>query len=743
MAVGYTLVTAATTIGDEGADTTSKTTASFTITNGRRFAVIAHAVNNFNNELPVAVISDSLSSSYTAIAQLDRDTASPGAYEYDARIWGGTGNGSARTVTITCTGAHIRCWRIYVIEFTNAKAPSFWTNVGRAHNLANTGAQNVALAGGASASTSLVLGLWAAAVNSGVVNLAPGTSPVTFTELRDDPRSGWCATQLQVYQGAVAGSYWATTAGDYFGLPGALVVEIPEEVAAQTVTTSSIASAETFGGGVLSSVASIAPASMASAEAFGSALPKGSNTISMSGISSAEAFGSAAAASLSVIAPASIVSLEAFGTVSAGGLSGVSPNTIASAEAFGSAVLSSVRTVSPASISPTVAFGSASLGLQVTASSIGSAEAFGSAALGITTTEVIPSPLIVDAIEPLPPVEYYRSVLITVNAPVGIEAIGIPSQEAFGTPTVAYTVDAFLPPSLVIDAIEPPERIEYYRAIIVTNSDAMTYIAPGSIPSGEVFGSGTGAIDTVARDAAVDVELPEHEPDYPVPDSHVGAGAQFEYVEGLITPLAIPSEEAFGFSSILLPSAAEAIFATYSDPIEEPARVEYYSPRLAIVQFKGEVYAPSIPSEERFGYPTIAPTQSNQSGAFSMELADVEPVEPTMESEIGHAMAAWRTGEPNQIYVLSIPSQEGFGVPSFLPGGSTISPPSILSREVFGHPALGEFGRIRPVSIDSTNVFGAHKVARDPTIDGQTSVSIGAFESVTVYADGAGNLYTI
>lgn len=248
------------------------------------------------------------------------------------------------------------------------------------------------------------------------------------------------------------------------------------ESEAQTVSPSSISSAEAFGSTVLQrGTVNLVASGIASSEAFGSSEITAIISVNPSGIVSAELFGSHAVnLGPMTVEPSSITSDEAFGTaIATTGTVTVSSSGIASAESFGDTVVSTGElTVSPDSIeseesvsNPTVAagvltlavagvnsqeaFGSLSVQSVITVSPTGvvSTEEFGDAEIsqlfivspaGISSAEVFSNPEIsvgVVITQAITSAEAFGSTSVEVGT-VTILATAIDSGEAFGTAIV-------------------------------------------------------------------------------------------------------------------------------------------------------------------------------------------------------------------------------------------------------------------------------------------------------------------
>lgn len=234
--------------------------------------------------------------------------------------------------------------------------------------------------------------------------------------------------------------------------------------AAQTVTATSIASAEAFGSPTLTPGAvTVTATGIASVEAFGTAtVQAGAVTATATGIASSEAFGTPTATAGTVqVSPQGIASGEAFGTPSvsqgAGSAQSISATGIASSEAFGSPeVQPGTATIAPPGIGSGVVFGVPNLLGQVgiLPVQIFSAEAFGTPTLSQGAAQLLPS--------------------------------GIPTAEAFGRP--ALSGGARQPPTVTTNQIVAPNgRLE---ADTISHTDQYTYVKlekSGALTGGETI----------------------------------------------------------------------------------------------------------------------------------------------------------------------------------------------------------------------------------------------------------------
>lgn len=244
----------------------------------------------------------------------------------------------------------------------------------------------------------------------------------------------------------------AQTGGTAFSMHASHTTATFTSGAAQTVDSNSSANASWVAIAVCikestTGAQTVSPSSIASAEAFGSAtLTTGAVSVSPSSVASAEAFGSAVLTTTVTLSPAAIASAEAFGTaVLTTGAVTVSPSSIASAEAFGSAMVSvegGTQFINAEGIASSEAFGEATLtpgAVTVTAEAIASAEAFGSAVVSAAGTVLAPASI--DS------AEAFGDAVLTVGA-VTVAPTAIASAEAFGSATVTGGEEA--PATIVI-----------------------------------------------------------------------------------------------------------------------------------------------------------------------------------------------------------------------------------------------------------------------------------------------------
>ncbi|MBA3622930.1 MAG: hypothetical protein H0W48_00370 [Methylibium sp.] len=225
------------------------------------------------------------------------------------------------------------------------------------------------------------------------------------------------------------------------------------------VTTSGIASAESFGSASVTARRAIAATGIASAQAFGSSTLSriAVAAIQASGIASGEQFGTASVARLSVaaITAAGSASQEAFGvaTLSRSSAAAVSASGIASSESFGTAGVST------------------SAGVSVSTVGIASAESFGSATVSRTSVASVSATGIASA-------QAFGTVAISSAAKV--TAFGIASQEAFGTATFARISVAQVATAGIASA-------ESFGSAAIGRSGPVQIVCPG-ILSAEAFG---------------------------------------------------------------------------------------------------------------------------------------------------------------------------------------------------------------------------------------------------------------
>lgn len=203
---------------DSGSD--ARTTGSYTIPNNALGVVIAKVVNDYVNDIPDLTISDSLGASWTSIVGITRSAAAS-AYEPAAKAWYLTGDGSARTITITAgtgggalnggTGAaNIRRWRIEVYSFTGHNTSSPIGFIGSSDTLPGSGSGSLNLSG-TTASDSQVFGSMVGTLSAGTTTIGEGSG---WTELYDSPSTDWMAQQSQVVVGSISTVEWSDMSVD-------------------------------------------------------------------------------------------------------------------------------------------------------------------------------------------------------------------------------------------------------------------------------------------------------------------------------------------------------------------------------------------------------------------------------------------------------------------------------------------------------------------------------------------------
>lgn len=218
------------------------------------------------------------------------------------------------------------------------------------------------------------------------------------------------------------------------------------------------------------------PSSIASAEVFGTPNLAYPQELSPSAIPSGELFGAAILIQEQFVDPTAIATQEAFGahTVIPGAVS-VLPSAIVSQEAFGTPDVVESGFIEPVAIDSEEAFGTAVLAGPITAIGIPTAEVFGSPTLSPGAVVLLPT--------------------------------GIESSEAFGvhtlglylSPTAIGTAEAFGTPTLQFGPVFiTPVGIESVEAFGTINLATLQFIQPTGIASAMAFGQ---AIISVFREA--------------------------------------------------------------------------------------------------------------------------------------------------------------------------------------------------------------------------------------------------
>ena len=294
------------------------------------------------------------------------------------------------------------------------------------------------------------------------------------------------------------------------------------EVFALNIAPVGVASAEAFGGAVLASVVTIAPAGIASGFASDNQLlSPGAVAILAAGIASAEVFGAVVLAAGAVtLAPAGVASAETFGTAAAlPGAVAIAAVGIASVAGFGAAtVLPGAATVAPAGVASGEGFGAAAVlpgGVTIAAAGVASGEAVGDALVnaggtvvqvaGIASAEafglatLVPGGVVVLAAG-VASAEGFGAALVAAGGTV-VQATGIGSAEGFGLALVAAGAAMVLPagvasaeafgdaailPGGVVVLAEGVATGEGFGAVLLALGGAT--VAPAGIGSGEVFG---------------------------------------------------------------------------------------------------------------------------------------------------------------------------------------------------------------------------------------------------------------
>ena len=294
------------------------------------------------------------------------------------------------------------------------------------------------------------------------------------------------------------------------------------EVFALNIAPVGVASAEAFGGAVLASVVTIAPAGIASGFASDNQLlSPGAVAILAAGIASAEVFGAVVLAAGGVtLAPAGVASAEGFGTAAVlPGEVAIAAVGIASVAGFGAAtVLPGAATVAPAGVASGEGFGAAAVlpgGVTIAAAGVASGEAVGDALVnaggtvvqvaGIASAEafglatLVPGGVVVLAAG-VASAEGFGAALVAAGGTV-VQATGIGSAEGFGLALVAAGAAMVLPagvasaegfgdaailPGGVVVLAEGVATGEGFGGALLALGGAT--VAPAGIGSGEVFG---------------------------------------------------------------------------------------------------------------------------------------------------------------------------------------------------------------------------------------------------------------
>lgn len=296
-------------------------------------------------------------------------------------------------------------------------------------------------------------------------------------------------------------------------------------------------------------------------------------------------------------------------------------------------------------------------------------------------------------------------------AEVTIIPTGIPSAEAFGTPSFASTqsvfvsgissAEAFGTPALSYRQIVGPTGIASLEAFGGSSvTPGATQLLPQGIPSAQAFGT-----PTVTR------------------------GATFIFVAGIasgeafgsptvtrgsvnVAPTGIPSAEAFGTPSV------SAVVSPAGIASEESFGV----PSVGL-----GINAVGIPSAEAFGSPSI------QGGAQNIGPTGI----PSGEAFGGSAL---NPGAVN-ITVQGIGTSEAFGTPTVGRGAVTVTPTGIASAEAFGTAKTTM--TVTPTGIVSQEAFGAAGVKGQNYISPTGIPSAEAFGNPTVIPPTAVGIPTV